>query len=152
MRRNEESVMAGNVRLLLILLLSGWLATSAVQAQTAAMPEPEFLKTLPRPPDQPASLLAPAPPLGPPPPDLERPYFQTDPLLDPPALGLPGWFGDVDFGILKPHLVNQLRLPVTLPPSSPPVTGNVPGIPPGVVTSAGQNFISPPMATSPASV
>ncbi len=153
--------MAGNVRLLLILLLGGVLSAPRLLAQTAdspattgvaAMPEPEFLKTFPRPPDQPASLLAPAPHLGPPPPNLEQPYFQTDPLLDPPALGLPGWFGDVDLGILKPHLVNQLRLPVTLPPTSPPLTGNVPGIPPGVITSAGQNFLSPPIASSPASV
>jgi hypothetical protein len=158
--------MAGNVRLILILLLGGMLAASGVQAQTAdspaasdssaagstTMPEPEFLKTMPRPPDQPASLLAPAPPLGPPPHNLEQPYFQTDPLLDPPALGGIGWFGDVDIGILKPHLVNQLSLPVTLPATSPPATGNVPGIPPGVTTGQGQNFISPPMPSSPESV
>src|SRR5271166_6295957 len=36
--------------------------------------EPEFLKTLPQPPDQPRSLFQPAPGPGPPPPDLER-YF-----------------------------------------------------------------------------
>jgi hypothetical protein len=62
--------------------------------------------------------MAPAPPLGPPPPDVERPYFQPDPLLDPPALGLPGWFGDVEVAILKPHLINQLSLPVTFPDGS----------------------------------
>jgi hypothetical protein len=79
------------------------------------MTEPEFLKTFPRPPDQPASLLAPAPPLGPPPPNLEGPYFQQDPLLDPPALGAIGWFADVDVGILKPHLVNQESQSITFP-------------------------------------
>ncbi len=155
--------MAGNVRLMLILLLGGALAASRLQAQTAAspaaadsaadsavMPEPEFLKTLPHPPDQPASLLAPAPPLGPPPPNLEQPYFRTDPLLDPPALGLPGWFGDVDIGILKPHLVNQLSLPVPLPLIGPP--GIPPGIPPSVTPSTGQNFITPPMPSTPESV
>ena len=84
----------------------------------AATSEPEFLRTLPRPPDQPGSLLTPAPPLGPPPPDLESPYFERDPLLDPPALGLTGWFADVDAGILKPHLVNELFHPVTFPDGS----------------------------------
>src|SRR5262249_41309972 len=101
---NGGSIMAGKARLMLILLLGGTLAASRLHAQTADSPaaadsaassssansEPEFLKTLPRPPDQPASLLAPAPPLGSPPPNLEQPYFQVDPLLDPPALGLPG--------------------------------------------------------------
>jgi hypothetical protein len=163
--RNEEPVMARSAHLLLILtLLGGTLTVSRGYAQTAAdqaapatgelppTPEPEFLKTFPRPPGQPTSLLAPPPPPGPPPPDLERPYFQPDPLLDPPALGPIGWFADVDIGILKPHLVNQLSLPVTFPSSSPPATGNVPGIPPGVTTSAGQNFISPPMPAAPLSV
>jgi hypothetical protein len=144
----------------LALLLGASLAVSRGHAQTTAdpatagptsTPEPEFLKTFPRPPAQPDSLLAPAPPLGPPPPDLERPYFQPDPLLDPPALGSVGWFADVDLGILKPHLVNQQSLPVTFPAVSPPVLGNVPGIPPGVTTGGGQNFISPPMPATPLS-
>ena len=128
--RNEELVMAGTARLLLVLaLLGGTLSASGAYAQTAqgstaadaeaapslTTPEPEFLETFPRPPDRPGSLMAPAPPLGPPPPDLERPYFQPDPLLDPPALGAIGWFADVDLGILKPHLLNHETLPVTLP-------------------------------------
>jgi hypothetical protein len=75
--------------------------------------EPEFLKALPRPPAEPRSLFAPPLPPGPPPPDLERPYFQRDPLLDPPNYPVPGWFGLVDLGILKPHLKNQLVGPVT---------------------------------------
>src|SRR5262249_27912013 len=45
--------------------------------------EPQFLKSLPRPPEQPGSLFQPAPAPGPPPPDFER-YFELDPLLDPP--------------------------------------------------------------------
>jgi hypothetical protein len=135
--RNEEPVMARTACLLLVLLLGGTLASSRGYAQTAdgptaatpattapaAAPEPEFLKTLPRPPAQPGSLLAPAPPLGPPPADLERPYFQQDPLLDPPALGPIGWFADVDAGILKPHLVNQERLPITFPDGTPLTVG-----------------------------
>jgi hypothetical protein len=118
--------------LLMVLLLGGTLTASRSYAQTANDPsssdspsessvsssEPEFLKTLPRPPDQPTSLLAPAPPLGPPPPDLENPYFQQDPLVDPPELGQPGWFADVDIGILKPHLVNEEGYAVTFPDGS----------------------------------
>lgn len=118
--------MAGTARVMLILLLGGALTASWAHAQTAdgpaadsaAEPEPEFLKTFPRPPDQPASLLAPAPPLGPPPPDLERPYFEQDPLVNPPELGAVGWFADVDAGILKPHLLNHVSLPVTFPDGS----------------------------------
>lgn len=124
--------MAGKVRLMLILLLGGTLAASQGRAQTAdspaaadsaaaapaAMPEPEFLKTLPRPPDQPASLLVPAAPLGPPPPNLEQPYFVQDPLVNPPELGAVGWFADVDAGFLKPHLLNHLNQPVTFPDGS----------------------------------
>ena len=130
--RNEEPVMARTVRLLLVLaLLGGTPMASPALAQTADAPsagaetaspatttEPEFLKTFPRPPDQPASLLAPAPPVGPPPPNLEQPYFEQDPLLNPPQLGLVGWFADVDVGILKPHLLNHVSLPVTFPDGS----------------------------------
>jgi hypothetical protein len=129
--RNEERVMVRTAGLLLLLAL--WAGTPLApegRAQTtdgptapagppqdrgsAAPPaaesawQPEFLRTLPRPPAQPASLLAPPPLLGPPPPDLERPYFQQDPLLDPPWMPPVGWFADLDVGILKPHLQNQL--------------------------------------------
>ena len=135
--RTKEPVMVRMTYLLLVLLLGGMVAASPGYAQTAdgpaaagaataasaATPEPEFLKTFPRPPDQPASLLAPPPPLGPPPPDLERPYFQQDPLLDPPWLGLIGLFADVDVGILKPHLINQLRNTVTFPDGSSTTVG-----------------------------
>lgn len=66
--------------------------------------EPEFLKTLPQPPDQPRSLFQPAPGPGPPPPDLER-YFELDPLLDPPQWRQrPGWFTNYQFDIIHPHL------------------------------------------------
>jgi hypothetical protein len=150
--------MAGTARLMLILLVAGTLTASGTYAQTTdgpaadavAEPVPEFLKTLPRPPDRPASLYAPAPPLAPPPPDLERPYFQPDPLLDPPVLGEIGWFGRVDIGILKPHLVNELSLPVPVPITSAP--GIPLGVPPSVQASPGQNFFTPPMSIAPRSV
>jgi hypothetical protein len=66
--------------------------------------EPEFLKSLPQPPDQPRSLFQQAPAPGPPPPDLER-YFEVDPLLDPPQWRQPpGWFTDLRFDVIHPHL------------------------------------------------
>jgi hypothetical protein len=81
--------------------------------------EPEVLRFLPRPPDQPASLLAPAPPLAPPPPPPDRPYFQPDRLLDPPELPQPGWFFNLDVGVIKGHVKNQLSTTV-----QNPATGN----------------------------
>jgi hypothetical protein len=77
--------------------------------------EPEFLKSMPRPPDQPQSLFQPAPAPGPPPPDLER-YFEVDPILDAPILGQkPGWFSDVQIQVIHPHLnFGQMRLLNTL--------------------------------------
>jgi len=65
--------------------------------------EPEFLKSLPHPPDEPYSMLAPPPPPGPPPPNLER-YFELDPLLDPPYWQQPGWFSNVQIGVVHPQL------------------------------------------------
>lgn len=65
--------------------------------------EPEFLRSLPRPPDQPRSLLQPAPPIGPQPPNLER-YFILDPVLDPPNWPKVGWFTDVQIDIIHPHV------------------------------------------------
>jgi hypothetical protein len=79
------------------------LADSAAPGGTAGW-EPEFLKSLPQPPDQPRSLFAPASPQGPSPPDLER-YFELDPVLDPPEWGQrPGWFADVRVDVIHPHI------------------------------------------------
>jgi hypothetical protein len=79
--------------------------------------EPQFLKSLPQPPDQPRSLFAPASPQGPPPPDLERPYFQPDPILDPIQFGQrPGWFYDVQLGVIHPQIFwGQMRHSVVTP-------------------------------------
>ncbi len=120
-------------RLLLAAVLLGGTASrgqaQAPPAGTPALPgpaaaaDPDFLPGLPRPPDVPGSLMAPPPP-GPPAPDLERPYFQVDPLLDPPHLGLPGWFADLDVGILAPHIDNStMSLPVRFPDGTPLVVG-----------------------------
>jgi hypothetical protein len=66
--------------------------------------EPTSLRSLPQPTDLPRSLYQPAPPFGPYVPDPERPYFELDPILDPPQWGRPGWFGDVQIGIIHPHV------------------------------------------------
>jgi hypothetical protein len=66
--------------------------------------EPELLRYLPQPPDQPRSLFQPPAPAGPPPPNLER-YFELDPILDPPQWGQqPGWFSDVRLDVIHPHI------------------------------------------------
>jgi hypothetical protein len=71
--------------------------------------EPDPLPGLPRPPDQPGSLLQPAP-TGPvyACPQLETPYFAKDPLLDPADLPHPGWLFDVEMDIMGSHVVNRL--------------------------------------------
>jgi hypothetical protein len=67
-----------------------------------------ILESLPRPPDLPVSLFAPAPSVAPECVPLERPYFVPDPLLDPPQLPPPGWFGGLELDLLEPHLKNEL--------------------------------------------
>lgn len=112
---------------LLLAVLGSFLAMARVSAQTTtpstAESEPAFLKALPRPPDQPRSLLMPALPPGSAPLDLEGPYFRPDPLLDPPRLGGLGWFADMDVGLLKPHLKNQLTNTVTFPDGTTATVG-----------------------------
>jgi hypothetical protein len=71
--------------------------------------EPEFLQTLPHPPEQPRSLFQLAPALGPPPADLEQPYLMYDPLLDPPQWPQPGWFCDAQAAIVSPYVANEMR-------------------------------------------
>jgi hypothetical protein len=81
--------------------------------------EPEFLKTLPRPPGLPASLLQPAPPERPLPPPSPGPYFEHDVRLDPPDLSPPGWFGAADLNPMVPHVKNRLENTVTLGTNPP---------------------------------
>jgi hypothetical protein len=83
--------------------------------------EPEFLKTLPQPPDQPRSLFQPALPVDTPARDLER-YFELDPILDPPQWGQhPGWFSDVRLDVIHPQLFfGQMRHNVVVPSLSRP--------------------------------
>ncbi len=78
--------------------------------ETDAAPAAEYnpLPDLPHPPDQPRSLMAPAPANVYESVDLTKPYFERDPLLDPPELPPPGWFADVDVLVAKAHVKNQL--------------------------------------------
>ena len=41
-------------------------------------------------------------------PELECPYFERDPRLDPAELPQPGWLFDVELGIMGSHVVEQL--------------------------------------------
>ena len=55
-------------------------------------------------------MFGPPPPLAPPPPNLERYFEHGDPLLDPPQWPQPGWFTDVQIGIVHPQLFfNQFK-------------------------------------------
>lgn len=121
--------MASRSYLLVVLaVLGGIAAASHGFAQTpktptvpqAALPstmaEPDILPGLPRPPDAPRSLfeqLSPTPAYSCAP--LPGPYFERDPLLDPPPLPSPGWFAGVDLGIIVPHVKNRLTDMVTVP-------------------------------------
>jgi hypothetical protein len=99
-------------------------ASATPSASTSSPPregwEPEILSNLPQPANTPASLFAPAPPAGPLPPDAERPYFQHDPLLDPPQLPAPGWFFNVEVDPTKAHVKNEINTTV-----ANPATGNM---------------------------
>jgi hypothetical protein len=46
---------------------------------------------------------------------LPVPYFERDPRLDPLPLPSPGWFADVELGIIVPHVKNRLIDTVTIP-------------------------------------
>jgi Legionella pneumophila major outer membrane protein precursor len=90
-------------------------ATATPTPSTAASGEPVILQTLPQVPDAPRSLFAPAPLPGPMPPDAEGPYFQCDPMIDPPPLPQPGWFFDLDLDPTKAHVKNEISTPVLNP-------------------------------------
>jgi hypothetical protein len=80
--------------------------SSASDAAALEPWEPQFLKSMPHPLDMPRSLYQP-PLLAAPPPDLERPYFELDPILDPPQWPVPGWFADVELGAIHPHVESR---------------------------------------------
>jgi hypothetical protein len=113
--------MSCTIRLLLFAVLVGLLSVRALVAQApvpsassppaaiAAQTQPDPLPGLPKVELVPGTLYNPAPPLGPPAPDFERPYFQVDPLLDPAQWPRPGWFADAEASLIKVHLKNALQ-------------------------------------------
>jgi hypothetical protein len=112
--------MARPARLVVVgAILAGVLQAVPGYAQTPRPAEPDPLPGLPRPPDQPASLMLPAPPPGPHPAPLPGLYFEPDPGLDPPALPAPGWFTELEAGVLGPHVKNHLNGTVRLPGQPP---------------------------------
>ena len=130
--KGEEPVMARKTGLLAALaVLAGapFASQSYAQAPDLAPPprtvpadaaEYNPLPDLPRPPDVPRSLTAPATTPLYEPALLPGPYFERDPLLDPPELPPPGWFADVDMLITKPHVLNHLTN-ASLPGGAPDV-------------------------------
>jgi hypothetical protein len=101
----------------MILIVLGGLQSLAVGYAQAPKPEsappstaaPDVLPGLPHPPDAPGSLFqkaSPSPAYSCEP--LPGPYFEEDPLLDPPELPPVGWFAGLDLGIIKPHIKNRL--------------------------------------------
>jgi hypothetical protein len=91
-------------------------------ADAAGAAEPNPVPGLPRPPEQPASLLrtAPAAPAYACP-DWECPYFERDALLDPAGLPQPGWLWDVELDVLGSHVKETLGAFTPPAPSVPTV-------------------------------
>ncbi len=134
--RNERNPsMAPKLRLLLVLAVLGGIAhapCALAQTPSPASPpltavpgaatEPDVLPGLPRPPDAPRSLLqqpSPTPPYSCEP--LPGPYFEPDPRLDPPPLPPPGWFTDLEVGIVGPHVKNRLTNSVQVDGRAPDI-------------------------------
>jgi hypothetical protein len=98
------------VRSARILLLSAVLAATAATARAQELPPPA-------PAAPPTPTFAPA--------FLPGPYFEVDPLLDRPPLPPPGWFTDVDLGVVIPHVKNHLTNQVQLAGATGPDTVQV---------------------------
>jgi hypothetical protein len=108
--------------------ITALLATPSWAQAPVAPPssEPQILRSLPKLPQEPQSLLEPAPPPAPLQPTLPGPYFELDPRLDREDWAQPGWFADLDLNILKPHFKNRLNGTVQIdgnPPDSVHVAG-----------------------------
>ncbi len=114
--------MIRSFRLLLIVALSGLGTFSSARAQTPttlpANPTPlvDPLPGLPRPPDEPRSLMQPpAMPLYANA-DVMGSVLEHNMMLDPPQLPQPGWFVEGDVSFLVPHLKTNLSNTVPLGP------------------------------------
>jgi hypothetical protein len=80
----------------------------SLETTESAIPRgPAMLDALPKPPDLPASMYAPAPGFVSQPLPVNEPYFVRDPLLDLPQFRKPGWFTGAEVQFLKPHVLNR---------------------------------------------
>jgi hypothetical protein len=95
-------------------------APPAAPQAPAAAPDMDPLPGLPRPPDEPASLLMPATSPAPTSSPLPGRYFEQDPRLDPPSLP-PGWFAGVETEIVNAHVKNKLINTVTADGRAPDI-------------------------------
>jgi len=109
-------LLAASAVLVGIVLVPRGLAQLPSQTPTPPPPpavskgEPDVLPGLPRPKDAPGSLFqAPSSALPYDCSPLPGPYFERDPRLDPPFLPQPGWFAELDLGVVVPHVKNRLR-------------------------------------------
>ena len=103
-------------------LIASLPACAMAQANLAGTTEPDPLPGLPRPPDQPGSLLQPAPTTQLyADPELQSPYLAYDPRLDPVELPHPGWIFDVETGILGANVISRLGQTTTPMPGVAPV-------------------------------
>ena len=95
-------------------------ASAAGPASTIqASPVPEFANW-PRPAEVPASLYTQAPvptPYGCA--QIPGPYFEHDPLVDPPSFPQPGWVADVEVSAVGPHLFQSLSNGVAVGGTAP---------------------------------
>jgi hypothetical protein len=96
-------------------------AVEDIGAPVGESQQRQILQSLPELPSQPRSLFDPAPPLGPPPRDLEHPYLERDPLLDPADWPQPGWFTDIDVGAIKPHVTYTIANPIQTQLNAAPI-------------------------------
>jgi hypothetical protein len=128
--RNLSMIRTFGLLALLVVLAAIPLAPRAL-AQTqkpaaTSSAELDVLPGLPRPPDAPQSLML-KPPANPPyscdP--LPGPYFEHDPRLDPPPLPPPGWFTDVEVGLVGAHVKNRVSGMVQVG-TAPPNTVDLP--------------------------
>jgi hypothetical protein len=129
-REGKATIMARLTLIFIVLTAVSGAISQPVLAQTpladrdpataglAGTTEPDPLPGLPRPPDRPNTLFQPAlatTAYGCP--ELECPYFEPNPYLDPCCLHQPGWLWDVELDLLGTHVVNEVGN------SAPPFNG-----------------------------
>jgi hypothetical protein len=112
--------MVRSARILLLAVMVGTATSARAQAPAPGAAPDALPPMLP-----PARTLLAAPPAEPPTPTfapapLPGPYFERDPLLDRPPLPPPGWFADVDLGVVIPHVKNKLIGTVQVPGAANP--------------------------------